>query len=85
MTTVWFILRLNTLREPIVVARVRREINAFQKKDDCQAVLHITDCQGIILKLDGNDLMKLKAEIDGPPDTPYAGGKYQLAIGNSYS
>jgi len=24
--------------------------------------------------------MKLKGEIDGPPDTAYAGGKYQLAI-----
>jgi ubiquitin-conjugating enzyme (huntingtin interacting protein 2) len=57
--------------ESIAAARVRREINEFQKKDDCQ---------GIILNLDGNDLMKLRGEIDGPPDTPYAGGKYQLAI-----
>ena len=58
--------------DSIAAARVRREINEFQKKDDCQ---------GIILNLEGNDLMKLKGEIDGPPDTPYAGGKYQLAIG----
>jgi len=57
--------------DSIAAARVRREINEFQKKDDCQ---------GIILNLEGNDLMKLKGEIDGPPDTPYAGGKYQLAI-----
>jgi ubiquitin-protein ligase len=29
-----------------------------------------------------NYLKKMKGEIDGPPDTPYAGGKYQLAIEN---
>ena len=48
--------------DSIAAARVRREINEFQKKDDCQ---------GIILNLEGNDLMKLKGEIDGPPDTPF--------------
>lgn len=62
--------------DSIAAARVRREIKEFQKKGGKD------DCQGIRLDLDGNDLMKLKGEIDGPPDTAYAGGKYQLAIGN---
>jgi len=57
--------------DSIAAKRVRREINEFQRSDDCQ---------GIRLEIDGNDLMILKGEIDGPPDTPYTGGKYKLAI-----
>ena len=37
--------------DSIAAARVRREINEFQKKDDCQ---------GVTLNLEGNDLMRLK-------------------------
>ena len=66
---------LNKMGDSIAAARVRREIKEFQKKGGKD------ECHGIRLDLDGNDLMKLKGEIDGPPDTAYAGGKYQLAIG----
>ena len=61
--------------DSIAAARVRREIKEFQKKGGADT------CHGIRLDVEDGNLMKLKGEIDGPPDTAYAGGKYQLAIG----
>ena len=60
------------MADSIAAQRVRREINEFQKKGDCA---------GIVLQLENDDLMKLNGTIQGPPDTPYAGGTYKLAIG----
>jgi ubiquitin-protein ligase len=60
--------------DSIAATRVRREIKEFQKK--------VGNDEGIRLEVDGSDLMKLKGEIEGPPDTRYSGGTFQLAIGN---
>lgn len=63
------------MADSIASARVKRELREFQSKGNKSGI------SGITLELeDGANLMKLKGTIDGPPDTPYQGGQYNLTI-----
>ena len=57
----------------IAQQRIQREFREVVKSKE------IAD-SGVQLELVNDDLTELAGQVAGPPDTPYAGGKYKLEI-----
>ena len=57
----------------IAQQRIQREFREVVKSKEIAE-------SGVQLELVNDDLMELAGQVAGPPDTPYAGGKYKLEI-----
>ena len=57
----------------IAQQRIQREFREVVKSKEIAE-------SGVQLELVNDDLMELAGQGAGPPDTPYAGGKYKLEI-----
>ena len=57
-----------------VTKRVAKEIKGIQEDDSLRNQIHIE------LSADSDSLTELIGTITGPPDTPYAGGKFNILI-----
>ena len=57
----------------IAQQRIQREFREVVKSKEIAE-------SGVQLELVNDDLTELAGQVAGPPDTPYAGGKYKLEI-----
>jgi len=57
----------------IALQRVQREFKEVTTCEEAQLT-------GVKVEMNGDNLMRLRGEIRGPPDTPYSGGVYKLDI-----
>jgi len=57
----------------IALQRIQREFKEVTTCEEAQTT-------GVKVEMAGDNLMRLRGEIRGPPDTPYAGGVYKLEI-----